>query len=183
MDFTEILNNFFGSDWMSSIMTILQSFVLVIVSFLSTKIKAKVNDVTTKYSDNLHKLLEKNNVTTDTLKNATAVLDKLNLETINAKQTIDVVIQVVGLLALDSKSIPANTKLTISKLLGSLEQNKDAVQNVEKVIEESKQIESIPVEQVEEIKHEVEVAAENSNQINQGIAEQTISVYNEIINE
>ena len=28
-----------------------------------------------------------------------------------------------------------------------------------------------------------EVAAENSNQINQGIAEQTISVYNEIINE
>ena len=111
------------------------------------------------------------------------MLDKLNLETINAKQTIDVVIQVVGLLALDSKSIPANTKLTISKLLGSLEQNKDAVQNVEKVIEESKQIESIPVEQVEEIKHEVEVAAENSNQINQGIAEQTISVYNEIINE
>ena len=114
MDFTEILNNFFGSDWMSSIMTILQSFVLVIVSFLSTKIKAKVNDVTTKYSDNLHKLLEKNNVTTDTLKNATAVLDKLNLETINAKQTIDVVIQVVGLLALDSKSIPYidNTDIT-----------------------------------------------------------------------
>ena len=125
MDFTEILNNFFGSDWMSSIMTILQSFVLVIVSFLSTKIKAKVNDVTTKYSDNLHKLLEKNNVTTDTLKNATAVLDKLNLENQNSAKHIKSI-----------KEINSSTK----EKLNNLESSADSTMNSINKLKENNKI-------------------------------------------
>lgn len=183
MDFMELLNNTFGSDWMNSILTLLQSFVLVLVSYLSTKIKTKVTDVTTKYSNNLNELLDKYQITTEQVDIATKKIDSLTKDNLNTQDVMNVVVEIVGLLALDSKSIPANTKLAVSKLLGTLENNKEAVEQVEKVVAESKEIETVPVEQVEQEKQEIEDNAKIADENIQGIAEQTINVYNEILND
>ena len=183
LNLMELLNNTFGSDFVSSAISILQSLVLVLVSYFSTKIKSKVTDVAKKYDNDLANLREKFNVTDEHLDKATEKLDALSSETINASAVMNVLVEVVGLLALESKSIPSNTKLTVSKLLGSLGNNQEAVQHVEQVVAESKQIESVPVEQIEQEKKDIEDTAKASNEIIQGIAEQTIDVYNEIINE
>ena len=184
MDFIQLLENFLGSEITQQLVTVGQSVIMVIISYLSTKLKTKITDVTSKYESNLAKIKEDLGVSNEALAKTTEALSTLTKENIATKHTNDVLVQVIGILALDSKSIPANSKLVISKLLGSVD-NKEAVKQVEQTINESAtyEKEAITVEEVNEIKQSVETVAEVSKESAESIAQQSLDIYNEIVNE
>lgn len=186
MDFQELINNFLDSNLFQEGMAILQTAVMVIVTYLLNKAKAKIAEVKSKSND----LVATFNTKVDDLKDRLEVSDKQLEETKNvledqskkleqSNKDNKILLQIIALFTLDSKSIAANTKLAISKLLGQL-QDQEQVKEVESIIEESKEEEALTLEQVEEIKHESEVAVEESNKNVESITQQTLEIFNEI---
>lgn len=184
MDIIQLLENFLGSEITQQIMTIGQSIIVVIVTYLSSKLKTKITDVTSKYESNLEKIRNDLGISQEALEKSTAALSTLTKENIATKQTNSVLVQVIGILALDSKSIPANSKLVISKLLGSIDDSQ-AVKQIEQTIQESSELEkqNITVEEVNEIKQTTETIAENSRESAESIAQQSLNIYSDIVNE
>lgn len=189
MSFQEIINNFLESNFFQEGIAIAQSAVMVIITYLLNKAKAKA----TQIQNNANELLDKQNKKLEDLKGTLGVTkEELQKTTDTVKEYIEkqkesennnkLLLEMLTLFILDSKSVAANTKLAVSKLLSQIT-NKEAVEHIQEVIEESKEEEVLTLEQVEEIKQEVEEQIQESKQNVDSITQQTLDIYNEINND
>lgn len=186
MDFQELINNFLDSSLFQEGIALLQTAAMVIVTYLLNKAKAKIaevknksNDLAAEFNSKVDTLKDRLDVSDKQLEETKAVLEEQNKKLEQSNNDNKVLLQILALFTLDSKSIAANTKLAISKLLGQIT-DQEQVKKVEDIVEESKEEEALTLEQVEEIKHESEVAIEESNNNVDSITQQTLEIFNEI---
>lgn len=186
MDFQELLNNFLDSNLFQEGMALVQTAVMVVITYLLNKAKSKIADVKDKsnvlveeFNSKVNALQERCKVSDKQLEDTKNVLEEQSKKLEQSNNDNKVLLQIIALFTLDSKSIAANTKLAISKLLGQIT-DQQQVKEVETIVEESKEEEALTLEQVEEIKHESEIAIEESNNNVDSITQQTLEIFNEI---
>ena len=188
MNFQELINRILDSSIFQEGMALLQTVVMVVITYLLNRAKAKIaeiksaaNNITEQYNKNLEAIKNKQQETDELLKETTETLEQYKNKLEQSNKDNKALIKILGLFTLDSKSIAANTKLAISKLLGQMT-DQEQVEEIKEVVEESNQIESLTLEQVEEIKKEAEANIQDSEQAVESITQQTLQLYNEINN-
>ena len=186
MDFQELINNFLDSNIFQEGMALVQTAVMVIITYLLNKAKAKItevknksNDLVEEFNSKVNALQERCEVSDKQLEETKSIIEEQTKKLEQSHKDNQALIQIIALFTLDSKSIAANTKLAISKLLGQLS-DQEQVKEVETIVEESKEEEALTLEQVEEIKHESEIAIKESNNNVDSITQQTLEIFNEI---
>ena len=181
MNFNELMDLIFGADWLGTLTQILSGTVMVVISALYAKLKNKLINSENNYAKTIGSMLDEN----IKINNELSEQKLLNKELQNKQtQTTDAVVNLANIVALgflDSKGVTAETKLAISKALGSLQDVGVDLDKVKGTVEHATETTKIAVEVVNEIREASEKVIENSTKVSEGITETSLDIYNEIL--
>ena len=181
MNFGDLMNNIFGAEWLGTFTQILSGIVMIVLSALFAKLKTKLINSENKSAKTIGGFLEEN----VKINNKLDSVEQLTKEQKEQNQlTTDAVVDLCNIVCLgflDSKSVNAETKLAISKVLGNLQAVGVDVNKINETVQHATEAASLTVEKVNEIKEHVEKVVETSTEAAEGIKEASLDVYNQIL--
>lgn len=176
MDFIQLLESIFGTTWMSSILQVLSGIVLILISRTAAKLKTKLINSNNTSAKNSADVLDKFNF----IKEQTAEQKKQQEATTDAVSTL---VNVFAMAFLDSKGISAETKIQISKAIGSLQSVGINTEGIQKAAEKATEKTEQSVEQVNAIIDDTENLIKETKEEAKGIVQKTVDLYNSILDD
>lgn len=171
MNFAELMDKVFGADWLGNFVQILLGVFTIYLSHKTSKLKIDVCGFNSSAESTNESIAEMTNTIVD-LKNQNILIT-------------DALVKLADIVAsgfLDSRGITKDTKISIGTTLNDLKQIGVDVKSIKDKVTQAIKSDGLSVEEVNEIRDEVENFAKETIQTANDIKQKSDEIYNEILN-